>query len=236
MRLKIGGQDFDLDPLAGEKKLDDLELFAVHKYGSWSPVYKYDCHTDTATDADGKIKIELEPSAIFAVVKRRKKKGVTLDEPASKKMRDALVAKAGISAGDIVQGLKKHLGRMVVKADMTPALTEYRHKYSFEVLFYPAYHLHLLRLTGAHDVGHLLVAIPAEHAFLARKTGTCKGAHLYDGPIIKWIDPSEQNATWDAAFKSYYARMKEIAKDQKRRMKAEAKKRGIKINSRKEGE
>lgn len=230
MRIQIKGLDFDLIPTADVEALEDAVLWLQRKILKWTQVYAYDCVTDTATDADGKLTIDLESPVSFVVVKP--KDTWKRDKAASFKMRDALATKSGLTPKQIVKGIQSAIGPIVVEADMTPALSKLRPAYSFQVSMLPAFDYHALRLTGAHETGYALVAIPQAHVFTPTKTGTCKGAHTYDQGYIKWIDTIKRSDTAEAAFEEYNAARKRDAAKFKERMEKKAKKNGVKIKPR----
>lgn len=229
MRLKLGTQDFDLDPMLGGKKLADLYSYIGGRAMSWTTFYTYNCRTDTASDADGKIRLELQASVYFSVLKKGKT-GRVLDKSASKKNRDALVAKAGTTTKDLVGQIIKAIGPIVINADVNPALSRWRKRYSFEVSVMVVNTNYLLRLTGAHDAGYAIVSIPTEHVIVPRKTGSCLAPHQYSDGLIKWSDPMIVGRIAKEALEEFQKRMDEEAEEEAERMKKKAAKKGIKVS------
>lgn len=228
MKLQIGQQDFDLDPMFGGDKLGNLYEYISTQQMRATDIYSYNCSTHTASDADGWLRIETQPSVYFSVVKKGKEEP-ELDKGASKKNRDALCKKAGMKPKELVAAILKAIGPVVIEANMNPYRDKWKRKYSFVVSMRQFPVKFMVRLSGAHAAGYAIVTIPRQYTLSTRKTGICGPMHQVPVDGILWGTATEHSATATAALEDFDKKLEEAVKENNERMKRKAAEKGIKI-------
>mmetsp|Transcript_18122 Transcript_18122/g.28087 ORF Transcript_18122/g.28087 Transcript_18122/m.28087 type:complete len:211 (+) Transcript_18122:3618-4250(+) len=191
-------------------------------------IYDYDCKHNTASDPDGWLRMEVQPSVYFSVLKKGKDEP-ELDKGASKKNRDALASKAGMKHKDIVADVIKAIGPIVIEANMNPYRDKWRRKYSFDVFMQLLSVKFILRLSGAHSAGYAIVSIPRQYTLSTMKTRVCGPMHQVplDGVVMGHINQHSEAA--NGALEEFDKKLEEVVEESNERMKKEAAKKGVKI-------
>lgn len=227
MTIKIGTVEFTVEPINADPKLDGIKEYMWHQNKGWVPVYRWNCNNPPPGPKEGVFTLLMDCVVSFAVLK--KPGSDKLSKKKSARMADSFVQLTGLKKKKLVEAVRKAIGPLKIEMDARPSIQKWGRAYSFDVEMVVMSTYFALRPKGNPGFGTIIVGIPFMHAFMLKKTGTCKGAHMLREPMDKWFGAVGKTETHDAWYKEHYKHERAAEKRWREGVRKRNAKKGIKM-------